>query len=671
MNRKCSVRQSIAVVVLIALLALTSAAARATGRTAAPAAVGTAFTYQGYLSDGGSPANGSYDFRFRLYNAPSGGAQVAGTLTKEDVAVQAGYLTVMLDFGSSAFGGEMRWLEVGVRPGSSSDAYTALNPRQALSPVPYALYASSSPWTGLAGVPAGFSDNVDDDTLGPLACGSGQNVEWNRGAWVCGSDDVSAGGVAWSLSGNSDTSPGADFIGTIDNQPFAIRAGNIEAMRVAANRYVGIGTSNPQARLDVAGNLRLTAPAGLSSWLMGVEGDSFRGQGWYVIKDLANNANRVVIDQNTGDVGIGGRLGVGTSNPAARLEVLAGSNDRAIFTTIAGSGTAIHATATGAGNAGDFRIENPANGQPTLLASTTGLGRAGSFQIDNTNSTESAVFAHTNGGGNALYARTAGDGAAVIARAEGEGEAGYFEVDNAAAYGPALYATIDGASGSVAVRGENTNGRAAQFQNASAWASAEITNNGSGAGLRVVNFGSNANPRSAATLSAFQGGDGWLAFLEGNGVTNKGAYISSAQNQPGLQVVGGSKNAVVATSDGAHALYAEESTEVWFTDYGFGQLENGRAAIRIDLLFAETVNLDEPYPVFVQVYDAASAGVAVANRTATGFEVVELNGGRSNAEFSYRIVAKRLGMETLRLERAPWADDDPNIQMRQRTDDAE
>jgi hypothetical protein len=38
-----------------------------------------------------------------------------------------------------------------------------------------------------------------------------------------------------------------------------------------------------------------------------------------------------------------------------------------------------------------------------------------------------------------------------------------------------------------------------------------------------------------------------------------------------------------------------------------------------------------------------------------------LQHGRSNAEFSYRIVAKRLGMEEQRLERAPWADDDPNI----------
>jgi hypothetical protein len=35
------------------------------------ASVGTAFTYQGRLTDGGTPANGTYDLRFRLFNAPS------------------------------------------------------------------------------------------------------------------------------------------------------------------------------------------------------------------------------------------------------------------------------------------------------------------------------------------------------------------------------------------------------------------------------------------------------------------------------------------------------------------------------------------------------------------------------------------------------------------------
>ena len=51
---------------------------------AAPQAlVGTAFTYQGRLTDGGIPANGAYDFGFVLQDAPSYGNQVASTYVQD------------------------------------------------------------------------------------------------------------------------------------------------------------------------------------------------------------------------------------------------------------------------------------------------------------------------------------------------------------------------------------------------------------------------------------------------------------------------------------------------------------------------------------------------------------------------------------------------------------
>ena len=130
------------------------------------AAIGTSFTYQGRLTDSGSSANGSYDFRFilyNLYNAESGGSQVGSTINVEDYPVTDGLLTVQLDFGN-VFDGTALWLEIGVRPGSSSGTYTTLSPRQALTAAPYSLYALAAPWSGLSGVPAGFADNVDDDT---------------------------------------------------------------------------------------------------------------------------------------------------------------------------------------------------------------------------------------------------------------------------------------------------------------------------------------------------------------------------------------------------------------------------------------------------------------------------------------------------------------------------
>ena len=94
----------------------------------ADASVGTAFTYQGRLSDGGSPANGAYDLRFSLFDAASGGAQVGSTLTNNDVIVASGLFNVSLDFGV-VFDGSQLWLAVEVRPGASTGSYTALAPR--------------------------------------------------------------------------------------------------------------------------------------------------------------------------------------------------------------------------------------------------------------------------------------------------------------------------------------------------------------------------------------------------------------------------------------------------------------------------------------------------------------------------------------------------------------
>ncbi len=116
---------------------------------------------------------------------------------------------------------------------------------------------------------------------------------------------------------------------------------------------------------------------------------------------------------------------------------------------------------------------------------------------------------------------------------------------------------------------------------------------------------------------------------------------------------GHTKNAIVATSQGNRKLYSQESPEVWFEDFGEGQLVGGTAHIDLDPLFLETVTIDDQHPmkVFVQLNDDCN-GVYV-QRQATGFEVVELRGGASRAPFTYRVVAKRQGFENTRLEAAP------------------
>jgi len=118
-----------------------------TGR-GAQAAMATAFTYQGFLKQGGSPVSSSCDLQFSLWDDVSAGTQVGSTLTSAGVGVGNGLFTVSLDFGASPFGGEARWLGTSVRCPAGAGEYTPLAPRQALTAAPYALYATSAATAG-------------------------------------------------------------------------------------------------------------------------------------------------------------------------------------------------------------------------------------------------------------------------------------------------------------------------------------------------------------------------------------------------------------------------------------------------------------------------------------------------------------------------------------------
>jgi hypothetical protein len=169
--------------------------------------VGTAFTYQGRLTDAGNPANGSYDLQLALFDAASGGAQVGATLTRDDVVVTNGLFTISLDFGA-VFAGSKRWLELGVRPGASTGAYTTLGGRQELTPGPNAVFSANAPWTGISGKPAGFADDTDNDALGALTCPNGQIAKRVGGVWACADDADSGGDITGVAAGTGLTGGG-------------------------------------------------------------------------------------------------------------------------------------------------------------------------------------------------------------------------------------------------------------------------------------------------------------------------------------------------------------------------------------------------------------------------------------------------------------------------------
>src|SRR5208282_211313 len=85
--------------VALALLALTTL----NSQLSTVFAQGTAFTYQGQLTDGTNAATGSYDLTFALFSDSNGVSQVGGTVTNTGTAVNNGLFTVMLDFGSGIF----------------------------------------------------------------------------------------------------------------------------------------------------------------------------------------------------------------------------------------------------------------------------------------------------------------------------------------------------------------------------------------------------------------------------------------------------------------------------------------------------------------------------------------------------------------------------------------
>jgi len=178
------------------------------------APLGSEFTYQGVLSDGGVPPSGDFDFRFLLYDADVGGSQVGIVVNVEDLAVTDGRMTTQLDFGD-VFDGSALWLEVGVRDGGSTGAYTVLSPRQELTAAPFAQHAKFADvadnaghsatagdsdrldgmdgsyyltWSNFVGIPTDIADG-DDDALGDLTCSSDEIARWTGSAWNCSSDD--------------------------------------------------------------------------------------------------------------------------------------------------------------------------------------------------------------------------------------------------------------------------------------------------------------------------------------------------------------------------------------------------------------------------------------------------------------------------------------------------
>jgi hypothetical protein len=301
----------------------------------------------------------------------------------------------------------------------------------------------------------------------------------------------------------------------------------------------------------------------------------------------------------------------------------------------------IYATATAAGGdgvsgnstngVGVYGYDNAPNGSSVGVTgqstSSTGFGVVG--ELDNT--TTSGVVAGVLGTSTAQYSDS-GPGFGIVGQSPTMG--------------------VYGASSGVSNNGQQIINGVSQLV-AGVWGDTGANSNDSYFGVlgtgddNPAGFFEN-NSLHAATLSAYNEStaSGAPVFQTEGGDDTSFCTIDVNANLTCSGKIGGAFDA----DGGARkvSLYAVQSPENWFEDFGSGTLSNGAARVALDPTFASTVNTTTDYHVFLTPKGDCK-GLYVANETATGFEVRELGGGHSGVAFDYRIVAKRNGFESVRL----------------------
>ncbi len=371
---------------------------------------------------------------------------------------------------------------------------------------------------------------------------------------------------------------------------------------IATNTSAGVGVYGQSANFaGVFGNSVVTS--GSANGVFGQTASPF-GTGVFGNATPTNGQASGVYGQTVNWVGVGGQATATSGGPAY------GVWGDSVSTS--GVGVAGYEDATSGFTNGVLGQSVSPNGNGVIGVNNSNTADFNNGVLGINNATSGNAY------GVAGTTATSGFGAGVIGGTSAtSGTAfGVFGVANSPA-GAALFGNAASTSGfPVAVVGfldSNDGGVAGQF----------IAHTGAGLILQGL-----SGPNFNQVLSL--DGNGNL-HITGN-LTVDGTKSSTAKLQSGREV----------------ALYAVESPENWFEDFGSAELKGGVAWVPLDSSFAEATNAAITYHVFLTP-NGDSDGLYVARKAPTGFEVREHGSSGSNVAFDYRIVVRRRGYETIRM----------------------
>lgn len=152
------------------------------------------------------------------------------------------------------------------------------------------------------------------------------------------------------------------------------------------------------------------------------------------------------------------------------------------------------------------------------------------------------------------------------------------------------------------------------------------------------------HPNGKTTVFVGNQDEGFIDLYDSGGDTN---YKKMATLSPGMFLCSGTKNRLTDTEDyDKRLLYCYEMPSPMFGDIGEATLdETGKCLIYLDDIFAETIDTECKYQVFLQKYGKGDC--YISHRNSAYFEVE----GTPNLKFGWEVKAIQKEYDTLRLER--------------------